>query len=98
MNIKTYLSERGASRRLAGVLRLSQAIVSEWKTGRKKVPAERCPAIERATGGAVTCEELRPDVDWAYLRATRCDSRKSEENRRHPPCGGRREEDVQEVI
>ncbi|MDT4679101.1 transcriptional regulator, partial [Escherichia coli] len=29
---------------------------------------ERCPAIEKATGGAVTCEELRPDIDWAYLR------------------------------
>jgi len=28
------------------------------------------PAIERATKGAVRCEELRPDVDWAYLRGT----------------------------
>lgn len=25
-------------------------------------------AIERESAGAVTCEELRPDVDWAYLR------------------------------
>lgn len=24
--------------------------------------------IERESGKAVTCEELRPDVDWAYLR------------------------------
>jgi len=24
--------------------------------------------IEKATEGQVTCEELRPDVDWAYLR------------------------------
>jgi DNA-binding transcriptional regulator YdaS (Cro superfamily) len=34
-------------------------------------PAEHCPAIERATrekGEAVLCEELRPDVDWGYLR------------------------------
>jgi DNA-binding transcriptional regulator YdaS (Cro superfamily) len=31
-------------------------------------------AIERATGGAVRCEDLRPDLadDWAYLRATDC--------------------------
>ena len=28
-----------------------------------------CIAIERNTGGAVTCEDLRPDIDWAYLRA-----------------------------
>ena len=27
-------------------------------------------AIERESGGKVTCEELRPDVDWAYLRGT----------------------------
>jgi DNA-binding transcriptional regulator YdaS (Cro superfamily) len=31
-------------------------------------PAEYCPAIERATGGAVRCEELRPDVEWSVLR------------------------------
>lgn len=27
-------------------------------------------AIERESGRKVTCEELRPDVDWAYLRGT----------------------------
>jgi DNA-binding transcriptional regulator YdaS (Cro superfamily) len=36
-----------------------------WKA-RGKVPAEHCPAIERATG--VRCEELRPDVPWEVLR------------------------------
>lgn len=28
-------------------------------------------AIERETAGAVTCEELRPDVDWAFIRGTK---------------------------
>ncbi len=32
--------------------------------------AERCIEIEKAAGGAVRCEDLRPDVDWAYLRGT----------------------------
>lgn len=41
-----------------------------WK--RTRVPAEYCPAIEKATAGAVRCEDLRPDVDWAYLRQTDC--------------------------
>ncbi len=36
-----------------------------WKK-RGNVPAEHCPAIERATG--VRCEELRPDVAWSVLR------------------------------
>ncbi|MCV5533321.1 toxin YdaS, partial [Escherichia coli] len=35
-------------------------------------PAERCPAIERATRGEVLCEELRPDIDWSYLRRSAC--------------------------
>jgi DNA-binding transcriptional regulator YdaS (Cro superfamily) len=26
--------------------------------------------IERESKRAVTCEELRPDVDWAFIRAT----------------------------
>jgi DNA-binding transcriptional regulator YdaS (Cro superfamily) len=30
--------------------------------------------IERESGGAVRCEDLRPDVDWAYIRSTRADS------------------------
>lgn len=27
-----------------------------------------CIKVDRASGGAVRCEDLRPDVDWAYLR------------------------------
>lgn len=29
-----------------------------------------CINIDRESGGAVRCEDLRPDVDWAYLRGT----------------------------
>ncbi len=46
----------------------SNVLISQWKTGVRRVPAERCPAIEQATDGAVTCEELRPDVLWSVLR------------------------------
>lgn len=35
--------------------------------GRKKPSVETCVSIERASGRAVTCEQLRPDVDWRYL-------------------------------
>jgi DNA-binding transcriptional regulator YdaS (Cro superfamily) len=27
--------------------------------------------IERESKGAIRCEDLRPDVDWAYLRNTK---------------------------
>jgi len=45
--------------------------VCNWRV--RGVPAEVCPDIERATGGAVTCEDLRPDLaeQWAYLRNSR---------------------------
>ncbi|MFC5551775.1 YdaS family helix-turn-helix protein [Massilia aerilata] len=29
-----------------------------------------CINIDKASCGAVRCEDLRPDVDWAYLRGT----------------------------
>lgn len=44
--------------------------IQAWRSTR--VPAEYCPEIEKATNGAVRCEDLRPDMDWAYLRATDC--------------------------
>lgn len=27
-----------------------------------------CISLDRESGGTVRCEDLRPDVDWAYLR------------------------------
>ena len=72
MDLKTYLDQRGENQKLAIQLGVSQVIVSQWKSGIKQVPAERCPAIEAATHGAVRCEDLRPDVPWSVIRATDC--------------------------
>lgn len=66
-----------AARIVGGVSSLAKQVgvsgpaVTQWSTGFRQVPAERCPLIERATQGAVRCEDLRPDVDWAVLRAHR---------------------------
>lgn len=38
-------------------------MVSQWAAGVKPVPADRCADIERATAGAVTRRDLRPE-DW----------------------------------
>ncbi len=56
----------GGATKLAAALGVTVQVVTNWRT--RGVPAERCPAIERATGGAVRCEELRPDVAWSVLR------------------------------
>lgn len=57
----------GSQSELAKQIGVAPQVVNNWLR-RKNVPAEHCPSIEKATGGAVRCEELRPDVDWAYLR------------------------------
>ena len=58
----------GSINKLAVILGVSKGAVWQWSLPGRQVPAEHCPAIERITSGAVRCEELRPDVDWAYLR------------------------------
>lgn len=58
----------GSQVALASALGVSKGAVSQWKDDERRVPAEHCPAIERATRGAVRCEDLRPDIDWAVLR------------------------------
>lgn len=29
-----------------------------------------CIALERESSGTVRCEDLRPDMDWAFIRST----------------------------
>lgn len=36
--------------------------------GNRRAGAGLAVNLDRETGGQVTCEELRPDIDWAYLR------------------------------
>ena len=62
----------GKNSDMAKFLGVSAPTVTQWINGVRRVPAERCPDVERATGGLVTCEELRPDLaeQWAYLRGT----------------------------
>jgi len=57
----------GSQSALARAVRVTPAAVTCWIV-RGAIPAEHCPAIERATNGAVRCEDIRPDVDWAVLR------------------------------
>jgi len=69
MNLPDWLKQKhGRTLELARLVGRSGATVSEWSTGRKRVPSDVCPDVEQATGGAVTCEEMRPDVKWHVLR------------------------------
>lgn len=35
-----------------------------------KLGGDLAVAIDRESGGRVRCEELRPDIDWSYVRRT----------------------------
>jgi DNA-binding transcriptional regulator YdaS (Cro superfamily) len=52
------LGGQTATARLVG---RKQSSVSMW-LHRNKIPFEFCILVERATGGRITCEELRPDL------------------------------------
>lgn len=66
MDLNTYLSRDDAigAADLARHVGASPALVYQWRTGRRPVPVKWCAAIEKATGGAVTRQDLRPDDYW----------------------------------
>lgn len=60
----------GTASALARAIGVAESLPAMWKQ-RGRIPAEHCPSIEKATNGAVACEELRPDVAWNVLRKKR---------------------------
>ena len=56
----------GSGAELARRIGLTAWAVNKWNP--HQVPQKRCLAIEKATDGQVTAEELRPDINWQYVR------------------------------
>ena len=54
----------GSLSALARALGIKPPTVHQWADGSRPVPAQHCLAIERATSGAVTRADLRPDDYW----------------------------------
>lgn len=38
-------------------------------SGKTKLGINICIAIDKATDGIVRCEDIRPDIDWRFLRS-----------------------------
>ncbi len=71
MKLSNYLSDHGAQAKLAATLGISQVLISQWSTGSRSTPIERCYPIEQATKGEVTRKDLRPhdwDLIWPELK------------------------------
>ncbi|MEW5250584.1 helix-turn-helix domain-containing protein [Microbulbifer sp. 2201CG32-9] len=52
----------GTQKKIADMLEIPPACVSQWCKGVRKVPPRHCRRIEQATSGAVTRYDLRPDI------------------------------------
>jgi DNA-binding transcriptional regulator YdaS (Cro superfamily) len=67
MDLNAYFLTGGESvAAFARRLGVPPALVSQWRTGVRRVPLERCVSIEQATEKAVTRKDLRPD-DWHLI-------------------------------
>lgn len=55
------ISTLGGPAKVARMLGIKPPSVIGWGG---RIPPDRCPDLERATQGRVTCETLRPDVRW----------------------------------
>lgn len=68
MQLRTYVQNlpRGTMGEFAAKAGVLRVLLSQWTADEdaRKVPVDRCPDIERASDGAVTCEEMRPDARW----------------------------------
>lgn len=60
-----------SQRRFAGRCKTSVGYIRKAVCVGSRFGFRLCIAFERESARAVTCEQLRPDVDWAYLRGTR---------------------------
>lgn len=58
----------GSKSALARNLDITPWALSKWNFD--KIPEDRCIPIEKFTKGKVRAEQLRPDINWAYVRST----------------------------
>ena len=73
MELFEYIKKLSKSERNYFALRCgtSFAHLRNVAYGYKRAGELLCINIERESDGLVECEDLRPDVDWGYLRASR---------------------------
>lgn len=60
--LQKAIDKAGSQQALAAAIGVSQQQVSYLMTKARRIPAEIAIAVERATGGEVSRNELRPDI------------------------------------
>ncbi|QXI30496.1 MULTISPECIES: transcriptional regulator [Pseudomonas] len=72
MNFLDYIKSLDPSRleALAASCATSTGQLKQVAYGNRRASAGLAIAIDRGTDAQVTCEDLRPDIDWQYLRSS----------------------------
>jgi DNA-binding transcriptional regulator YdaS (Cro superfamily) len=75
MNLDQYLSRSGAPSMAAFAQSLgkNEAQMRQYRHGYndRRSPPELCVLMERETGGAIRCEDERPDLHWLRVKDPR---------------------------
>lgn len=71
--LRTYLNKLTPDEQVSFCVRCKTTIgyLRKAMSVGQRIGESLCIEIERESGGAVKCEELRPDVHWDYLRGTK---------------------------
>lgn len=65
MNHSDLINQLGGTSVVARMTGVSAPTAHAYR--QRGIPPERCPFIERGTGGRVTVEGIRPDVHWSRI-------------------------------
>lgn len=57
----------GSPTALARAIGITPWALSKWNIN--KIPEDRCEQIQEFTNNQVLAEELRPDINWTYVRS-----------------------------
>jgi len=66
MKLSEFFDTHGAQAALAKSMEVPAPMLSQWASGARPVPFERCAPIEAATDGAVMRWDLRPHDWWLH--------------------------------
>ena len=68
--ITEAINGAGGPAKVSRACGVSVQAVCFWRDGLRTLSADHCITLEKLNQGRIRCEDVRPDVDWAYLRST----------------------------
>ncbi|WP_123397458.1 transcriptional regulator [Pseudomonas protegens] len=73
MSLHTYIKvlDKAKLAELAARCDTTAGQLKQIAYGHRRASGGLAVSLERETQGQVTCELLRPDIDWAYLRGSK---------------------------